>query len=243
MGCRVEPPGPLLEAEGRDHALGELALPIGIESTVQERGVDLGRIADEVGQCRAENGEDVAHLRRRHPGLVVVEQGRVRFVGGLEALDVAAFQLDIRAEVRQERGEVVVPACLDPRVVPARRRARHLDAQLRRHPARLLPVAPRDADQARIVRVVRQRLLERREAVEQTADLGIGEAVVDDPAERGERVRARCRAEGRHRDALLPAENACGAAEIRDLRKSLAQGGEIVHLREPTEAGNGSALA
>ena len=80
--------------------------------------------------------------------------------------------------------------------MPARCCARHLDAQLGGHPACLLPVAPRDADQARVVGVVRQRLLERREAVEQAPDLGIREALVDDAAERRERIgaRLRCRA-------------------------------------------------
>ena len=152
---------------------------------MEERGVDEGCSADELGERGPKNGEHLAHVRRRHARLVVVEQRRVGRVRRLEARDVAAFELDVRAQVGQERGEVVVSASLDPGVMATRRGPCHLDPELGRDPARLLPVSPRDADQARIVGVVRQRFLERRESVEEAADLGVDEAVVGDPVERG----------------------------------------------------------
>ena len=214
MRGRVEPPGALLEAERADDPLREAPLRVRVERAVEERGVDLRCVADELGQRGAQRREHLAHLGRRHPGLVVVEQRRVGQVGRLEALDVAALQLDVRAQVGEERGEVVVPARLDPGVVAAGGGAGHLDAQLGGDAARLLVVAAGDADQARVVGVVRQRLLERREPLEQAADLGVGEAVVDDAAEGRERLGARLGAERRHRDALLPAEHARGAAEV-----------------------------
>ena len=190
MRGRVETPGTLLEAERADDALREPPLRIGVERSVEERRVDLGCVAHELGQCRTQRREHVAHLGRRHAGLVVVEERRVGQVGRLEALDVAALQLDVRPQVREERCEVVVPPRLDPRVVPAGRRAGHLDAQLGGDAAGLLPVAARDADQARVVGVVGQRFLERSEPLEQAPDLGIGEAVVDDAPEGRERVGA-----------------------------------------------------
>ena len=48
---------------------------------------------------------------------------------------------------------------------------RHLDPKLRRHPARLLPVAARHPDQTRLLGVVGLRLLERSELLEQAAGL------------------------------------------------------------------------
>ena len=214
MRGRVEPPGALLEAERADDPLREAPLGIGVERSVEERRVDLGGVAHELGQRGPQRREHLAHLGRRHPGLVVVEQRRVGQVGRLEALDVAALELDVRPQVREERGEVVVLPGLDPGVVPAGRRAGHLDAQLGGNAAGLLPVTARDADQARIVGVVRQRFLERSQPLEQAADLGIGEAVVDDASEGRERLGARLGSERRHRDALLPAEHPCGAAEV-----------------------------
>ena len=48
MHGRVEAPGAVLEAERREDALGELALPVRVERDVEERGVDLRRLADEL---------------------------------------------------------------------------------------------------------------------------------------------------------------------------------------------------
>jgi len=194
-----------------------------IDSRSSGRGVDLGGGADEIGQRRAQRGEHLAYLGGRHPGLVVVEQCRVRQVGRLEALDVAALQLDVPAQVRQEGGKVVVPPRLDPRVMPAGRGTGHLDPELGRDTAGLLPVAPRDADQARVVGVVRQRLRQGAEPVEQAADLGVGEPVGDNAAEGRERLGARLGAEWRHGDPLLPAEHAGGAAQVRDLGQPLTE--------------------
>ena len=214
MGRRIEPPAAFREPERREHPLCEAPLLPGVEGSVEERGIDLGCVANELGQRGPQGREHLAHLGRRHPGLVVVQQCRVGQVGGLEALDVAALELDVLAQVRQERGEIVVPPRLHPGVVAARRCPRHLDAELRRHAARLLPVAPRDANQARVVRLEGQRGLERCEAVEQPTDLRVGEAVVDDAAERRERLGPGLRPERRHRHALLPTEHAGRTAEV-----------------------------
>ena len=85
--------------------------------------------------------EERAHLGRLHPALEVVEHDVVRLVADLEAVDVALAQVEVLAQRRQERREVVVPARLDPDRVRERRGARHLRAQLGGHLARLLPVA------------------------------------------------------------------------------------------------------
>ena len=94
---------------------------------------------------------------------------------------------------RPEDGEVVR---LAPRArrrapcrprVPSRRRAR----ARREH---LLPVAAGDTDQARVVGVVVELRFERRELVEEPADLVGGEALVRDPGERGRHLRERAAA-------------------------------------------------
>ena len=96
-----------------------------------------------------------AQLGGLHPRLEVVEQ-RVVGVLELEALDVAALELDHALEVGQEGGEVGALAGRLPGVLGDRGRARDLGSQLGRHPARLLPVAPGDPDQAGLERVVRR---------------------------------------------------------------------------------------
>ena len=222
MGSRVESPGALHESECRDDLLGEPALKIRVEVTVEERGVDVRCCADELRQRRAQRREDLADLGRGHSRLVVVEQRGVGLVGGIEAGDVSPLQLHVLAQVGQEGGEVVGGAGLDPGMVAARCGAGHLDPQLGGDAAGLRPVAAGDADQAGVVGVVGKRFLEWCEPVEQPTDLGVGEPVVDDPAESGERIGPRCRSQWRHRHALLPAEHTGRPAEVGDLGKSFA---------------------
>ena len=80
--------------------------------------------------------------------------------------------------------------------LPSAAGARQLDAELGRNAALLLPVAARDADQARVVGVVVERLLERAQALEQAADLVVDELLVRDAAQRRERLGARRMAAG-----------------------------------------------
>ncbi len=93
----------------------------------------------------------------------------------------------------------------------------HFLAELGGHPARLLPVASRHADEARVVGVVLERLHGRLGVVEEPSDLVVGEPLVRDAAERRELVGARLGAERRHRHALVPAEHPGGARDIGDL--------------------------
>ena len=92
--------------------------------------------------------EDRAHLGRLHAALEVVEDGVVGLVVvAVEALDVAAAELEVLAQRRQERLRSRCSAAPRPRPGCASEAdARHLGAELGRHLARLLPVAPRDAD-------------------------------------------------------------------------------------------------
>ena len=238
---RVEPPGVVVEAHRPEHALGEGALRLGREVAVEERRVDLRRRRHELGERRAQHGEDLLHLGRQHPGLVVVEERRVRAVGPLEALDVAPLQLDVRPQIGEERREVARAAGLDPRVVAAGGLQRHLGAELGRHAARLLPVAPGHAYEAAVVGVVRLRLDERLGPIEESPHLVVRESLVRDPAERRELLRARLGAVGRHRHALVPAEHACCATQIGDLCETRSQVEEgRLHECHPTGGRVGS---
>ena len=118
---RVEPPrarpskpsvGATRSANARCASGGEVA--------VQERRVDLGRGGDELGQRRAQHGEHLVHLASSSSRARSRRAAACTAVGPLEALGVAALQLDVRradtAGTRRSRR----PARLDPRVVPAR---------------------------------------------------------------------------------------------------------------------------
>ena len=180
---------------------------------LRERGLDLV--------------EDLRDLGRRHERLEVVQQHGVRRVVPLEALDVALLQLEVPLEDGEEGGEVVVRPRLDPDLVALRARAQHLGAELGRHLPVLLPVVTRDADQAGVVGVGIERLLERSELLEQRADLVVGELLVRDAAERRERLGARRVPAGRHRDPLVPAEHAHRPMEVGDLGEPLAERAEV----------------
>ena len=101
MHGRVEPPGPLLEAERREDSLGELAAGR-LDSGRSRNGASTARrLLDELLEDGLDRVEDLGDLGRLNERLEVVEKRRVRRVVPLEALDVAALQL----EVLLERGE------------------------------------------------------------------------------------------------------------------------------------------
>ena len=96
------------------------------------------------------------HLGRRHAALVVVEHDVVRLVVvAVEAVDVAACAARGSCAGRAGTSRSRCPCAPRPR--PGSRATAERDISARRsgrHLARLLPVAARDADQARLERVV-----------------------------------------------------------------------------------------
>jgi hypothetical protein len=166
VGGRVEPPRAVSESDGLDDALGELTLQVRGIRHIEERRLDLGRLPHQLRQDRANGVEHLFDLGRLHEGLEVVEERRVRGVVPLEAFGVALLELEVPLEGGEERGEVVVRASVHPDLVALRPGTQQLGAELRRHAPRLLPVPPGHANQARVVRVVLERLLERPELLE-----------------------------------------------------------------------------
>ena len=206
---------------------------------MEERGVDLRRGGDDLGQRRAQHREHLADLGREHPGLVVVEERRVRAVRPLEALDVLTLELEVRAQVGEKRGEVARAPRLDPGVMASCRLACHLRAKLGRHAPGLLPVAPRHPDEAAIVGVVRELLDERLARIEQAPDLVVDELLVCDPAERRKLLGACLGAARGHRHALVPAEDSRRVPEIGPLGKPDAELVERLHARDPSDVSHG----
>ncbi len=223
MDGRIEPVRAFLEAERREDPLAERLLPAGGERLLEERRVDARRLAHELREHGSNRPEHLGHLGRLHVRLEVVEERRVGRVLPLEALDVAALELEVALERGKEPGEVVRRARLDPHLVSESRSARHLDPQLGRHAALLLPVAARDADQARVVGVVVERLFQRTQPLEQASHLVVDELLVDDTAQRRERLGAGRMAAGRHRDLLIPGQDVSRSGEIGDLGEALPE--------------------
>ena len=231
----VEAPLRRVEAEALDHLQLELLLPLDREGHAAYRPFSLcAGGGDQRDLLFLEPLEDGAHLGRLHAGLEVVEQDVVGLVVVVEALDVLAAQVEVVAERGQELREVRVLSRLDPHGHRERGGARHLTAQLGRHAACLLPVAADEPDQARLVRVVRLRLFEARQLVEQPSHLVGRERLVRDPVEGRELLGPDAGASGRHLDLLVPAEERRRAVEILDLADALFQlreGG--VHVPQP----------
>jgi hypothetical protein len=211
---RVEPVRAGLEPERAEHLLAELLLPGGVEGLVEEARVDLRSLAHELREHRPDRPEDLGDLLRLHERLEVVEQRRVRRVRPLEALDVAALEIEVALERGQELREVVRRARVDPDLVPERGAADQLGAQLGRDAALLLPVAARHADEARVVRVVLERLLERAQPLEQAPHLVVDEALVGQATQRRHRLGASGMTSRRHRDLLVPAQDVQRPSEV-----------------------------
>ena len=164
------------------------------------------------------------HLGRLHATLVVVEHDVVRLVADLEAVDVALAQVEVLAEHGQERREVVVAPRRHPDRVRERRRARHLRTQVGRNLARLVPVARRDTDEARLERVVLVTGAEVAQVLEETADISRDELRVSDPADGCELLRANGRAAARHHHLLVPAEQRRGLPQVLRSPRGAAAG-------------------
>ncbi len=137
------------------------------------------------------------------------------------------FSSRLRWSAGKELREVVGGAGLDPDLVSERARARHLDAELRRDAPLLLPVPARHSDEARVVGVVVERLLERAQALEQAADLVVDEPLVHHLAQRRELVGARGMAALGHRDLLIPCQHTPGPGEIGDLGVSFPERAKV----------------
>src|SRR6266511_2358847 len=226
MCSRVEPPLVVGEAEAANELEAERALYVRVEVALEKRVVDAPRVADLLDQraeLLLEAIEDLAHLGGLHPGLVVVQEDVVSLIGGIEAVDVAVLELQVLLQMGQHR--LVVRVLLRGAPVGHRERARpaHLARQRRRNANRLLVVAPRDADQARVVTVVVEAPLELLQVLEEGTELGSDEALVGQPPDRRERVRTCLRAAGRHHHALVPEEQRGRLPQVVDLAEEAFQ--------------------
>jgi hypothetical protein len=157
----VEPPRARVGAQALEQVEREGALRLDGERPLERGllGVRLARRLDERDELPLQVLEDALGLGGREAALVVVEEDVVRVADGLEALDVAPLELEQPLHVRAEDVEVAPLPGLEPGAETEGARAEDLGPQLGRHPAGLLVVVACDADEARLVGLVRQRLL------------------------------------------------------------------------------------
>jgi hypothetical protein len=214
-------------AEGLDELTRELLLRGDRERPVHERVLLVRRVlGDERLQLGRQHGEDLADLVGAHSRLVVLEQHVVRIVVGREALDVLPAQVDDALERWPEPHEIGGLARLDPDLVRLRCGLRELDREIGGNTSRPFPVAPCDADQRGVVRVVRKRRRVQLELLEQLAEPVVDDMRVDDLLERGQLGCPRRRSTGRHEHGHVPQEHRFHAAKVRELGQALLQLGE-----------------
>src|SRR5439155_11834798 len=152
----VETPRARVEAEPLDERARERLLGLDGERTLERLvGTALAHRADERDELALQMLENPLRLGGRQPVLVLVEEDVIRVVVGLEARDVAPLELELPLDVRPEDLEVAPLARLEPGAEPERAAARQLRAQLGRDAPRPLALAAEEADQARVVRLVR----------------------------------------------------------------------------------------
>src|SRR2546423_3464752 len=213
----VEPPGAAVRPAPLEQVDREGPLPFDRERPLQLVAVRLARRLDERDELALQVLEDVLGLRGREAVLVVVEEHVVRLAGRLEAVDVAPPELEQPLEVRAEHLEVAPLARLQPGAVAERTFPQELGPQLGRHPARLLVVAAHDADQARLVRLVRERLLFCAQLLEQAAQLVGHEPLVRGAPDRRPLLGACRSGVRRHRRLHVPREQKADPLQVVDL--------------------------
>ena len=231
----VEAPGVGLERQGRGDLVRERVLAPWVELAEQDRVVD-GRIA---AQDRVEQGvgalaqllEHRPQLGRLHPRLEVVEQRVIRVLV-LEALAVAPAELDHALEVGEEVGEARVLPRLLPRVLGDRRGASGLGTKLGWDPPRLVPVALRDPDQARVEGVVVGAVGRLGGRVDQLAELVRRRPVVMEAGKGSELLGAHRSAPRRHLRAFVPGEQGHRTVEVGEHAEGLSERCDrLIHCR------------
>ena len=125
-----------------------------------------------------------------------------------EAGGVAAGELDVAPQGGLEVREVVRLACFEPDREALRPGARHLGGEVAGDLPRDLAVAAHDADELRVVAILR---------VEQGTELRCDEPLVREALDHGKRLPASGAAGGRHHDLLVPREDVAGVAQVRQL--------------------------
>ena len=147
----------------------------------------------------------------------------------------SAPELDVPLQVRAEQLEVVRAAGLDPDRERLGAGSRLRLPQLAGDAELLVAVAARDADQARLVRVVVERLLVRPELIEQLAELLGDDLLVDDLGDRRQLLCAHVRAGARHHRLLVPGGDRAQLRQVPRLGQAVAQLGVagVGHPAEP----------
>ena len=139
---------------------------------------------DQWHELRAKLGEQRPHLGGLHIGLVVIQQYVVRGLIGVEAVDVAAGELEVALKAGGERREIRSPAGLDPGVMAQRRGPGYFRRQLDWDAPGLLPPPPGYLDDPGVVGVSGGSVKILRRLLEQPAGLVGDEQLVRDPLER-----------------------------------------------------------
>ena len=141
------------------------------------------------------------------------------------------LEVEDPVEPGAERRVVGCGAGSHPDVVSLRGDMRDLRCELCGNTRRLLPVASRDADQASVDILVRKRLLQRAQLVEQASDLVTREELVLQRLERGQVVGAGLRPARGHGHLLVPLEDTARGLKIGDLGESGLELGKGVGQR------------
>ena len=250
---RVDAPRVGAVAEHVDDLVVERDLLVEREVAGEERVVDLAaaQLRDQRHELGLDLGEDARHLGRLHLRLEVVEQDVVRLVRRLEALDVAAAQLDVALE--QRAGTARSPTSPSPRTQTGARLgggARHLLAELGRHVHGL--VVRRGGRARRSAASSESGSSDAStgaELVEQPPDLRVDEQLVREPLQQREVVGAVTAAGRRHDRPLVPGQQRRSARRARAgrarraLRRSSASAMRAAYPTGPKRMRGGRLLS
>ena len=227
---RVDAPRARAVAEHVDDLVTELDLLVDREVAGEEGVVDLAPVKgrDQIDELGLDLVEDARDLGGLHLRLEVVEEDVVGLVTALEAVDVAAAQLDLPLHDGEEEVEVRGRLGLEPDRRGLGGRPRHLAAKLRGHLDGLPVVPARGADRRRLPRIGIERVEARLELVDQPADLGVDEPLVLEPLEQRHVRTAPDEAGGGHDRPLVPGEEVRERIERRTVGEARVESFERV---------------
>ena len=144
------------------------------------------------------------------------------------------LELQVPVEPRSKACVVVVGPRHGPGLHALRGSLGHLRREIRRDAPCLGPILTGDPDQAGVVRIVGQGLLQRLQLVEQLADAVVREHLVSDALQRRQAVGTNGAARGGHHHELIPLEHGRSRPQVVDVAQSALQLGELgIHRSLP----------
>ena len=186
-----------------------------MQTGIVRHGLGRDRL-DDGHQSLAQIGQERAQRRDLHAIVGHINQRVGDVLIARKEIRILPAQVERPVQVRLHGSKIVRRTRPRPRLVRRRRLAIELRHERRRHLDRFLVIAPRDADEAGLVRIVRQARLVGPQVIQQLTDGRVGEFFVRQPSQRRHLTPTGLRAAWRHVRGLIPAQQCSRRPQVVD---------------------------